>query len=86
MERARQLLAASRDDRLSNLFAVAIAMGCRPRELASLRWDDVDLDAGTTTFRQTHHGPHRRSLIRRRRGRPPRRSVRPPVSRMTPPD
>ena len=41
---ATQFLKASRNDRLSALFVVGVAMGLRRGELIGLRWDDIDLD------------------------------------------
>lgn len=40
-----------RDHRLGALFTVALAVGLRHGEALGLRWDDVDLDAGTLTVR-----------------------------------
>ena len=40
-------------DRLYPLWATAIATGCRRRELAGLRWSDVDLDGGRITIINT---------------------------------
>ncbi len=48
---ARAFIEATRDDRLGPLFHVAIASGLRQGELAGLRWQDVDLAAGTLTVR-----------------------------------
>ena len=53
LDQARSFLAATQNDRLGNLFAVAIATGCRQGELLGLQWDAVDLDAGTLTVRHT---------------------------------
>ncbi len=50
-EHARALIAATADDRLGNLFAVALATGLRQGELLGLRWPDVDLAAGTVRVR-----------------------------------
>ena len=44
---ARQLLKASKDDRLFALYAVALAIGLRKGEVSALRWIDVDLEAAT---------------------------------------
>jgi integrase len=50
-DQVRRLLDATKDDRLGPLFHVAIATGLRQGELFGLRWEDVDLDAGTLTVR-----------------------------------
>lgn len=50
---ARQLIAASADDRLQALWVTALATGLRQGELLGLRWDDVDLDAATLRVRHT---------------------------------
>ncbi len=47
VEEARALLAAVRGDRLEALYAVAVALGLRQGEALGLRWQDIDLDAGT---------------------------------------
>jgi integrase len=44
---AQRLLEAARGDRLAAAYAVAIALGLRQGELLGLRWEDVDLEAGT---------------------------------------
>ncbi len=46
-EQARTFLATVRGDRLEALYAVAVALGLRQGEALGLRWQDVDLDAGT---------------------------------------
>ena len=43
----RMFLEATADDRLHAAYVVAATSGLRRSELAGLRWDDVDLDAGT---------------------------------------
>ncbi len=53
LDQARAFLDATKDDRLGNLFAVAIATGCRQGELLALQWDAVDIDAGTLAVRHT---------------------------------
>ncbi len=50
-EQARAFIYFSRDDRLGSLFAVAILTGLRQGELFGLRWQDVDLTAGTLAVR-----------------------------------
>jgi integrase len=52
-EEARQLLDAVRGDRLEALYTVALALGLRRGEIAALRWEDVDLAAGTLHVRRT---------------------------------
>lgn len=46
-EQARQLLNALQDDRLEALYTVAVSLGLRQGEALGLRWQDVDMDAGT---------------------------------------
>jgi integrase len=55
---ARRLLEAARGDRLEALYVLALHTGMRQGELLALRWDDVDLDAGTLRVRRTltRHG------------------------------
>lgn len=50
---ARQLLDAIDGDRLAALYSVALALGLRQGEALGVRWQDVDLDAGTLTVRKT---------------------------------
>ena len=54
-EEARAFLEASRGDRLEAYYTVAIALGLRRGEALALKWDDVDLAAGTLTVRRTLH-------------------------------
>src|SRR3712207_1609668 len=55
---ARGLLKAARGDRLEALYVLALHTGMRQGELLALRWDDIDLDAGTLRVRRTltRHG------------------------------
>lgn len=46
-EQALRLLEAIRGDRLEALYTVALAIGLRQGEALGLRWQDVNLDAGT---------------------------------------
>jgi integrase len=50
---ARTLLQAARGERLEALYAVALALGLRQGEALALRWQDVDLVAGTLRVRHT---------------------------------
>ncbi len=50
-DQARAFIATTAGDRLGPLFHVAIASGLRQGELFGLRWQDVDLNAGTLTVR-----------------------------------
>ena len=59
---ARQVgtfLAATRDDRLGPLYAVAIGLGMRQGKLLALRWDDIDLDGRVVQVRHTLHAGER---------------------------
>lgn len=50
-EEARQFLDATQGNRLEALYTVALACGLRQGEALGLRWQDVDVDAGTLTVR-----------------------------------
>ncbi len=50
-DQARALILFTKDDRLGPLFHVAITTGLRQGELFGLRWEDIDLAAGTLTVR-----------------------------------
>ena len=43
---ARALIEAAKDDRLSALYALALASGAREGELLAMRWSDVDWSRG----------------------------------------
>jgi integrase len=49
----RTLLTAVRDHRLYALFVVLAVLGMRRSEALGLRWEDVDLDAGTVRVRRS---------------------------------
>ena len=55
-EQARAFLEAAKRDRLGALYIVAIHTGLRQGELFGLRWEDVDLDAGTLSVHRTLSG------------------------------
>ena len=48
----KRLLAAVRGHRLAALYTVAVAVGLRQGEALGLRWEDVNLEAGTISIRQ----------------------------------
>jgi integrase len=50
-DQAARLLEVVKGDRLEALYAVALALGLRQGEALGLRWQDVDLDAGTLSVR-----------------------------------
>jgi integrase len=52
-EQARAFLAAARGNRFEALFVLALHRGLREGELLGLKWDDVDLKAGTLRVRRT---------------------------------
>ncbi|MEV6669342.1 site-specific integrase [Streptomyces sp. NPDC051162] len=52
-DEARQFLTAARGHRLHALFELALHTGLRKGELLGLRWEDLDLDAGTAAIRRT---------------------------------
>ncbi len=52
VEECRRFLDGTSDDRLSALWLLALNSGMRRGELAGLRWQDVDLDAGTLAVTQ----------------------------------
>ncbi|HEV8192477.1 MAG TPA: tyrosine-type recombinase/integrase, partial [Ktedonobacterales bacterium] len=50
-EEARTLLEVASSDRLSALYALALATGMRQSELLGLQWPEIDLDAGLVRVR-----------------------------------
>jgi integrase len=52
-EQARALLEAAEGDRLEALYVLAVTTGMRQGELLGLKWEDVDLEAGTLQVRRT---------------------------------
>jgi integrase len=50
---ARSFLATVGDDRLEALFVLALTVGLRRGELVALRWEDVNVDAGTMRVRRS---------------------------------
>jgi integrase len=56
-EQVRTLFEAARGDRLEALYVLAVTAGLRRGELQGLKWDDVDLEAGTIQVRRTLSEP-----------------------------
>ncbi len=52
-DEARKLLETAAHDRLRVLWLVILGVGLRRGEALGLRWDDVDLEAGTLTVRRS---------------------------------
>lgn len=52
-EQARVFLESVRDDRLYALYLVTLSLGLRQGEALALRWEDVDLEAGTLQVKST---------------------------------
>jgi integrase len=52
-EQVNVFLEAAREDRLKALYVLAIHTGLRQGELLGLKWEDVDLEAGTLQVRRT---------------------------------
>jgi integrase len=71
---AAALIEFTKDDRLGPLFQVAVVSGLRHGVLFALRWEDVDLDAGTLTVRYT---------LQRINGKPQFMELKTPLSRRT---
>jgi integrase len=61
-DQARTFLEAASGDRLEALYVLAIHTGMRQGELFSLRWHDVDLDAGVVRVRGTKSARSRRTV------------------------
>jgi integrase len=51
-EEAKRFLQVSKGERLEALYVLAVTAGLREGELLGLRWQDVDLEAGTLSVRQ----------------------------------
>jgi integrase len=52
-EQAKTLFEAAKGDRLEALYVLAVTTGLRQGELLGLKWDDVDMEAGTLQVRRT---------------------------------
>lgn len=49
-DQAAAFLEAAKGERLEAFFNLALVTGCRPGELAALRWEDVDVSRGTVAI------------------------------------
>jgi integrase len=56
-EQVRALFEAAREDRLEALYVMAATAGLRRGELQGLKWEDLDLEAGTLQVRRTLSEP-----------------------------
>ena len=56
-EQVQALFEATKGDRLEALYVVAVTAGLRRGELQGLKWEDVDLEAGTLQVRRTLSEP-----------------------------
>ena len=61
-DQALAVLDIARGDRLEALAVLVLAVGLRQGETFNLRWDDVDLDAGTLTIREAKTDAGRRTV------------------------
>jgi integrase len=52
-EQVKVLFGAAKGDRLESLYVLAVTTGLRQGELLGLKWEDVDLKAGTLQVRRT---------------------------------
>jgi integrase len=52
-EQAKQILEASRENRLEALYVLAVTAGLRIGELLGLKWEDLDLGTGSLHVRRT---------------------------------
>ena len=75
-EEAGRLLEAAREDRLEALYVVAVHTGLRQGELLALKWDDVDLEAGTLRVRRTVTYSGRKHSLSEPKTKKSRRTVR----------
>ncbi|CAM5415573.1 hypothetical protein SALBM135S_09730 [Streptomyces alboniger] len=81
-DEAREFLAAANGRRVQPLFELALHTGFRKGELLGLRWEDLDLDAGTATIRRTLQRTPQAGSPRfpPRRGPPSAASLSPPAA------
>ena len=53
LDQAQKLLKAAEEDRLKAILVVAMSTGLRRGEIMALRWEDIDLSAGTLQVRHS---------------------------------
>ncbi len=63
LDEARALIAATPCPRRAMLYELAVSSGGRLNELLTLRWADLDLEAGAVTFRGEHAKNGRTQLV-----------------------
>ena len=52
-EEVRAFFEAAKEDRLEALYVLAVTTGLRQGELLSLKWEDVDFEAGKISVQRT---------------------------------
>jgi integrase len=63
ISQARQFLAACQESRLEALYVLALSTGLRRGELLGLRWEDIDLNAGTVSIKRSLQRTSTRGLV-----------------------
>lgn len=53
LKQAQALLETAKEDRLEALYVLATTTGMRQGELLGLKWEDINLEAGTLQVRRT---------------------------------
>jgi len=74
-DEVRALMDVVEDDPLEALYAIATSVGLRMSELLGLRWDDIDLDAGTIHVRHQLHVINKNVVLADLKSKNSRRSV-----------
>lgn len=60
---SQKLLAEARGERFEALYVLAIMGGFRQGELLGLKWEDIDMEAGTVAVRRTLRVKHGRVIV-----------------------
>ena len=79
----KKLLAAVQGHRLAALYTVAVAVGLRQGEALGLRWEDVNLEAGTISIRASLQRMDGRPLLAELKTERSRRTIKLPDICMT---
>jgi integrase len=74
-DEVRRVLGVAREGRYYALFVLALTTGLRAGELFGLRWQDVDLNAGTLTVNQTVEKPGPAATFGRPKSKSSRRTL-----------